>query len=206
MLTPIAFFNHGSTSSNGCSDSDSDLGSDSDSVSDPESDDDSDPESDSNSDSDADSNSGSSGSGSDHGSDSSSSNAEGDSELETTQEDQRIQAWQKISRTIAAAQKRNIRHDAAEVAKSSIPFENGDELQAYTLALDGALASGEYPAGFGLNEEYESVESYKTGRSSKPLIIPLPYEVWFPRIVVWCKALDLLKRLPICKAAAVSLE
>ena len=86
-----------------------------------------------------------------------------------------------------------------------MPFENKDEMHAFALALDNALASSEFPAGFRLNEEYESLESYKTGHSSKPLIIPLPYDVWFPRIVVWCKALDLLKHLPICKAAAGSL-
>jgi len=112
-------------------------------------------------------------------------------------------SWQAIARVIAASQKCNIRHDAAGVAESSMPFEDEDEVHAYTLALGTALASSEYPAGFGLNEEYESVESYKTGRSLKPLVIPLPYEVWFPRIIVWCKALDLLKRLPVCKAAVV---
>ena len=117
--------------------------------------------------------------------------------------DAHTQSWEGIARTIAAAQKRNIRHDAAEVAKSTTPFEDRNDLEAYTLALHAALNSSEYPAGFGLNMEYESLESYKTGRSSKPLTIPLPHEVWFPRIVVWCKALDLLKRLPLCKAAVV---
>lgn len=111
--------------------------------------------------------------------------------------------WQEIAATIANAQKRNIRHAAAEVAALAIPFENTDELRAYTLALDASLSSCEFPAGFGLNEVYESVESYKTGRSSKSLIIPLPYEVWFPRITVWCKALDLLKRLSICRETTV---
>jgi len=72
--------------------------------------------------------------------------------------------------------------------------------------LASALESSSYPAGFGLMGEYESVESYKTGRSLKPLIIPLPYEVWFPRIVVWCRALDLLKRLAICREAVASSE
>ena len=114
--------------------------------------------------------------------------------------------YQDIAKIIANAQKRNIRHDAAEVAKSGSPFENADELHAYTLALGNALASSEFPAGFALNEAYGSVESYKTGRSSKPLVIPLPYDVWFPRIVVWCKALDLLKCLPMCRAAAVFSE
>ena len=118
-------------------------------------------------------------------------------------EDGHPQSWQGIAETIARAQKRNIRHDAAEVAKAATPFENEDESQAFALALNEALASSEYPAGFSLNAEYESLESYKTGRSSKPLVIPLPHEVWFPRIIVWCKALDLLKRLPVCKAAVV---
>jgi hypothetical protein len=108
-----------------------------------------------------------------------------------------------IAKTITDAQQRNVRHDAAEVAISAMPFESTDEMHAYILALEAALSSEEYPAGFGLSEEYESLESYKTGRSIRPLIIPLPYDVWFPRIVVWCKALDLLKRLPLCRAAAL---
>ena len=107
--------------------------------------------------------------------------------------------------TIAKAQRCNFCHEAAEVAKTTMPFENEDEMRAFALALDNALASSKFPAGFRLNEEYESLESYKTGCSSKPLIIPLPYDVWFPRIIVWCKVLDLLKRLLICKAAAGSL-
>ena len=65
----------------------------------------------------------------------------------------------------------------------------------FVSALDVALTSSDYPDGFGLHEEYEPLESYKTGRSSKPLVIPLPYDIWFPRIVVWCKAMDLLKHL-----------
>ena len=77
-------------------------------------------------------------------------------------------------------------------------------MHAYTLALEVELASEEYPAGFGLDEEYESLESYKTGRSTKLLTIPLPYDIWFPRIVVWCKALDLLKRLPLYREAVLS--
>ena len=116
------------------------------------------------------------------------------------------QAWEEIASTIAGAQKWQIRHEAAEVAMSSTPFLNVEELHAYTLALAQSIQSHEYPAGFGLNEEYESIESYKTGRSSKPLVIPLPHSIWFPRIVVWCKALDLLKRLSICREATAPSE
>lgn len=111
------------------------------------------------------------------------------------------QTQRDIAEIIAAAQSRNIRHEAAAVAKNSSPFEDEHDLYAFALAMDTVLNSETYPVGFNLDEEYESFESYKTGRSAKPLTIPLPYDVWFPRIIVWCKALDLLKRFPLCKAA-----
>jgi hypothetical protein len=132
------------------------------------------------------------------------SNDDEESEEEEEEEEEEEDTYQDIAKTIASSQKRNIRHDAAEVAGSAIPFEGTDELRAYALALDNALTTNEYPAGFNLSEKYDSFESYKTGRSSRPLIIPIPYDVWFPRIIVWCKALDLLKRLPMCRAAALS--
>lgn len=121
-------------------------------------------------------------------------------------EDGQIISQQEIADIISRAQKRNIRHEAAAVAASATPFENSDEAEAFADALDAlesGLSSGEYPAGYGLNDEYESIETYKTGRSSKPLVIALPHNIWFPRIVVWCKALDLLKRLPMCRDLAV---
>ena len=136
----------------------------------------------------------------------SSSGAGSDPESDVESDVARIQTWEEIASTIAGAQKRQIRHEAAEVAISSTPFLNVEELHAYTLALAQSIESQEYPAGFRLNEEYESIESYKTGRSSKPLVIPLPHQIWFPRIIVWCKALDLLKRLLICREATASPE
>jgi hypothetical protein len=86
------------------------------------------------------------------------------------------------------------------VASNSSPFEDKDDQRVFALALEAALQSEVRPAGFHLNNEYESFETYKTGRSTKPLVIPLPYQVWFPRIIVWCTALDLLKRFPLCKS------
>jgi hypothetical protein len=107
--------------------------------------------------------------------------------------------WREIAGIIARAQRRNIRHEAAEVARSAIPFEGEEEAAAFVVALRDILASVERPAGYRLNDEYETTESFRTGRSSKILVISLPYEIWFPRIVVWCKALDLLKRLSLCR-------
>ena len=162
---------------------------------------------DSDSDSDSDSGSGS-GSGSNLDSSSNSnpnSGSDNDDDDAAGVEKGQVVSWQEITETISNAQRCNIHHDAAEVAKAAVPFENGEEAHAFALALDDVLSSSSYPAGFRPNEEYESLESYRTGRSTKPLIIPLPYDVWFPCIVVWCKALDLLKRLSICKVVATEL-
>jgi len=65
----------------------------------------------------------------------------------------------------------------------------------FPSALDVTLTSNDHPDGFGLHEEYEPLESHKTQCSSKPLVVPLPYDMWFTQIVVWCKAMDLLKCL-----------
>ena len=117
---------------------------------------------------------------------------------ESDDEDGTLQ--QRIAKVITNAQRCNIRHDAAEVATSAYPFESEDDAHVFLVAFKHALSSGERPAGFGLADEYESLESYTTGRSSKPLSIALPHDIWFPRIVVWCTALDLLKRLSLSKA------
>jgi hypothetical protein len=108
-------------------------------------------------------------------------------------------SWDNIAEIIARAQGHNVRHEAAEVAQSSTPFNSHDEGVIYVRALRTALSLDEFPVGFNLDEEYQSSESYKTGRSSRPLVIALPYNVWFPRILVWCKALNLLKRLEVAR-------
>lgn len=125
----------------------------------------------------------------------------GDADVDLADESEAGSAgsWRGIAQIIAAAQGRNVRHDAAEVAKSNMPFINADEGHAFAIALGNALSLDEHPAGFCLNDKYESSESYRTGRSSRPLVIPLPHEIWFPRILVWCKALDLLMRLELTR-------
>jgi hypothetical protein len=113
--------------------------------------------------------------------------------------DMRYGSWAYIAEIIAKAQGRNIRHDAAQVASSDSPFISRDEGSAFVFALERALGSDSYPEGFDLDDEYEPSESYRTGRSTRLLSIPLPYEVWFPRIVVWCKALDTLKQTEVAR-------
>ena len=116
-----------------------------------------------------------------------------------TSGDEDEESQRDIAQIITDSQSRNIQHEAAAVARNSSPFQDQHDVYAFTLALEAALESGAFPAGFNLNEEYESFEAYKTGHSAKPLIIPLPRSVWFPRIIVWCRSLDLLKRFQMCK-------
>jgi hypothetical protein len=104
-----------------------------------------------------------------------------------------------LAQTILQAQERQVRHEAAEIADSRSPFDNNEELTMFAHQLASELSSHSYPSGFNLNGEYESLESYTTGRSIKPLVIPLPHEIWFPRMVVWCKGVDLLNRIQMCK-------
>ena len=105
---------------------------------------------------------------------------------------------QEFAQTVLQAQKKQVRHEAAEVADTNSPFSK-TELQVFAYQLAKDLAAHCYPSGYGLNEEYEPLESYTTGRSIKQLVIPLPHQIWFPRIVVWCKALDLFNRVQLCK-------
>ena len=131
------------------------------------------------------------------------SDSDADVDLADESEAGSVGSWRGIAQIIAAAQGRNVRHDAAEVAQSNVPFVSADEGHAFAIALGNTLSLEEYPEGFCLCDEYESSESYRTGRSSRPLVIPLPHEIWFPRILVWCKALDLLMRLELAREQVV---
>jgi hypothetical protein len=104
-----------------------------------------------------------------------------------------------LAQTVLLAQEKQVRHKAAEVSNTQSPFNEDGELKMFAHQLSRDLASHSYPSGYNLNGEYESLESYTTGRSTKPLVIPLPHELWFPRIVVWCKGVDLLNRIQLCK-------
>ena len=65
-----------------------------------------------------------------------------------------------IVEVIAGSQARNIRHDAAEVAETSSPFRDRNDHYVFSLALEASLNDSEvYPAGFNLNEEYETSKS-----------------------------------------------
>jgi hypothetical protein len=102
-----------------------------------------------------------------------------------------------IANTIGRGQQKQVRHPAIDVPNTSCPFTNDIESEVFFTSLDEVKTTNRIPAGFGLTEPYEPVETFRTGRARKNLAIPLPHDVWFPRILLWCQALDLLKRFPM---------
>ena len=102
-----------------------------------------------------------------------------------------------MARLVEQGQERHVRHAAVPTPESRSPFANDIESKVFFTALGRIKRSECVPAGFGLSDTYESVETYSTGHSRKGLRIPLPYNVWFPRVLLWCQAVDLYKRYPM---------
>jgi hypothetical protein len=76
-------------------------------------------------------------------------------------------------------------------------FKSVDELHLFWNALDHIQAKSLIPQGFTLNNIYESTETFHTSCCQVGLTVPLDYEVWYPCILLWCQALDLLKCFPL---------
>lgn len=103
----------------------------------------------------------------------------------------------RIAQAIGAGQEKQIRHPAIEVPPATNPFMNEIQEQAFFGALDVLQSEGSIPKGFDLDHQYEPTETYTTGRSRKGLRVPLPHAIWYPRILLWCRAITLLKRVSI---------
>jgi hypothetical protein len=103
----------------------------------------------------------------------------------------------RVIRAIGEGQEKQIRHPPIEVPEATNPFMTEVQQLAFFSALNSLQDEENTLEGFDLNGQYEPTESYKTGRSRKGLRIPLPHSIWFPRIVLWCRAITLLQRLSI---------
>lgn len=103
----------------------------------------------------------------------------------------------KIAKRIGRRQQQQIRHPAISVPNVSSPFNNDIETEVFFGALDEVKATKRTPDGFGLADPYDPVETFKTGRARNGLVVHLPYDVWFPRTLLWCQALYLFKRFPM---------
>lgn len=98
------------------------------------------------------------------------------------------------AKIIGIGQENQVRHPPAMVPRASCPFESMEDIHLFWDALDIIRARKSIPQGFMLDKLYESTETFSTGRCKNGLTVPLDYEVWYPRILLWCQALDLLKQ------------
>ena len=104
---------------------------------------------------------------------------------------------QSITNQIAMGQEVQVRHPPVEAARCKSPFRSALELEAFEQALQQATSKDMRPAYLGLDLPYAPSETFYTGRSRKGITVPLPYELWYPRILLWCRAIDLVTRIKL---------
>ena len=105
---------------------------------------------------------------------------------------------QSVTENISKGQEVHVRHSPVEAARSKPPFRTTLQLEAFQQALQQATSMDLRPAYLGLDLPYEPSETFYTGRSRKGITVPLPYNVWYPRVLVWCQAIDLVTRIKLC--------
>jgi len=104
---------------------------------------------------------------------------------------------QSMANEISKGQEVHIRHPPVEATRSRSPFRSTLELKAFQQALKQVTSKDLRPAYLGLELSYEPSETFYTGRSRKGITVPLPYDVWYPRILLWCRAIDLVTRIKL---------
>jgi len=104
---------------------------------------------------------------------------------------------QSIMEKVSEGQEVHVRHPPVEAARSRSPFQTTLELDAFQQALQQATSMDLRPAYLGLDQPYEPSETFYTGRSRKGITVPLPYDIWHPRILLWCRAIDLVTRIKL---------
>ena len=104
---------------------------------------------------------------------------------------------QSMTKRIAEGQESHIRHPPVEAARCKSPFHSTLELEVFQQALQQSTSKDLRPAYLGLDLPYAPSETFYTGRARKGITVPLPYDVWYPRILLWCRAIDLVTRIKL---------
>ena len=102
-----------------------------------------------------------------------------------------------VAKKITEGQETHVRHPPVEAARCKSPFRSTLELKAFQQALQQSTFKNLRPAYLGLDLPYAPTETFSTGRSRKGITVPLPYDIWYPRIVLWCRAIDLVTRIKL---------
>ncbi|KAJ6453824.1 hypothetical protein C8R47DRAFT_1167679 [Mycena vitilis] len=86
---------------------------------------------------------------------------------------------EELENQVRADQAQNIRHAPVKVARHETPFEEQEYEDIFLELLE-------------TDDDYDEVETIRTGTNGKELVLVLPRADWFPRAVQWVQALDLL--------------
>ncbi|KAJ7199989.1 hypothetical protein GGX14DRAFT_372637, partial [Mycena pura] len=105
---------------------------------------------------------------------------------------------QDLDNAIEADQDRHVRHDGVEVEQAEAPFDK-DQEEIFAEILERMKAAEIIPDNFGVTppewEEpnYGELETIKIARKS--VEIQLPFDVWYPRAVLWAQGLTIMKKI-----------
>ncbi|PPQ79285.1 hypothetical protein CVT26_001058 [Gymnopilus dilepis] len=94
----------------------------------------------------------------------------------------------------------NIANPPIHVRKSACPFDR-NEMETFEHELQGRIARGKLPHGYGVRPSelgprgYESSESIPLGRRGRTVTLELENEIWRPRAEEWCQALHVMDRM-----------
>lgn len=107
---------------------------------------------------------------------------------------------EEVGARIGLDQQANVRHAAVDAPNDSCPFVSVEAIDLFYQALTEAedqdiipnhlmVTAEEWPDG------YPTHELITTGtRSGKKLSVALPYDIWWPRAVVWARALRIMQQ------------
>jgi hypothetical protein len=108
------------------------------------------------------------------------------------------------SRQVEEEQQSNIRHEGVEAPSHMCPFETDIVESIFLETLRRLREQGTVPEGMGIhpsewgNDGYPSYEIIRVGRKGKAeLRVALPDEIWRPRALLWCQALDAMTCLQV---------
>lgn len=105
-----------------------------------------------------------------------------------------------VGARVGSDQQANVRHAAVDAPNDSCPFTSAEAVDLFYEALAEAedqgiilnhlmVTAAEWPNG------YPTHELITTGtQSGKKLSVALPYDIWWPRAVLWARALCIMQQ------------
>lgn len=108
-----------------------------------------------------------------------------------------------LNDAIAHDQHHHIRHEAIDPPAEGDPFIYEEAKEVFEAAMKQADVEGYVPLGFGLRPDewedalYPTVEEIKVAK--KYVDMPLPFEIWFPRAVLWARGLEIITQISMAE-------